>query len=71
MYLVGIAIAFYLTRVPEGWIGQGRLTSLGIVIRSSTRLSTPALSYYGAAIVFLKARDEMGARPRMGENRRN
>ncbi|CAD6338904.1 unnamed protein product [Miscanthus lutarioriparius] len=57
-YLVGTA--FYLTRVPERWrpgafdlAGHSHQIFHALVIAG-------ALAHYGAAIVFLKARDEMG-----------
>ncbi|KAG2607446.1 heptahelical transmembrane protein ADIPOR1-like [Panicum virgatum] len=57
-YLTGTA--FYLTRVPERWrpgafdlAGHSHQIFHALVIAG-------ALAHYGAAIVFLKARDEMG-----------
>ncbi|KAL6873429.1 hypothetical protein ACP4OV_013511 [Aristida adscensionis] len=57
-YLAGTA--FYLTRVPERWrpgafdlAGHSHQIFHALVIAG-------ALAHYGAAIVFLKARDEMG-----------
>lgn len=57
-YLIGTA--FYLTRVPERWrpgmfdlAGQSHQIFHALVIAG-------ALAHYGAAIVFLRVRDEMG-----------
>uniref|UniRef100_A0A0D9WSI9 Heptahelical transmembrane protein ADIPOR1 n=1 Tax=Leersia perrieri TaxID=77586 RepID=A0A0D9WSI9_9ORYZ len=57
-YLVGTA--FYLTRVPERWLpGKFDLCGHSHQIFHALVIAG-ALAHYGAAIVFIQARDEMG-----------